>query len=111
MDSASMPLNFQVLESTLSSVNVGGTSLGGYLDFTGNGFLGLDPRGLTTVIIDGYGTMMGFQDIRTEIVTLFDSPNRVRYVLNEEDSLGQISTPKKPGWSLRHSPRCCIQRY
>ena len=109
MDSASMPLNFQVLESTLSSVNVNGTSLGGYLDFTGNGFLGLDPRGLTTVIIDGYfeqsdGTP---QDIRTEIVTLFDSPNRVRYVLNEEDSLGQIlKLRKNRGWSLRHSPRC-----
>ncbi|MGB0647716.1 MAG: hypothetical protein ACPGQS_11100, partial [Bradymonadia bacterium] len=92
LDSSPLPLNFQVLESTLTSVNVNGTSLGGYLDFTGNGFLGLDPRGLTTVIIDGYFEQSDGppQELRTEIVTLFDSPDRVRYVLNEEDSLGQI---------------------
>ena len=45
--------------------------------------------------MDILNKVMGPQDIRTEIVTLFDSPNRVRYVLNEEDSLGQILKLRK----------------
>lgn len=92
LESARLPLTFQMLGSSLNSVNVNGTSLGGYLDFTGSGFVGLDPQALTTMLIEGQfendnGTV---QEVRTEIVTEFSSPGLIRYVLNEEDTLGQL---------------------
>lgn len=97
LESGSQPFTFQVLGSSLNSINVNGTSLGGYLDFSGSGFIGLDPLALTTMLIEGQfendnGTI---QEIRTEIVTQFSSPNLIRYVLNEEDTLGQLLKLRK----------------
>jgi hypothetical protein len=97
LESSSLPFTFQVLSSSLNSLNVNGTSLGGYLDFSGSGFIGLDPQALTTMLIEGQfenedGTV---QEIRTEIVTQFSSPNLIRYVLNEEDTLGQLLKLRK----------------
>jgi len=82
-----------VLPSRLDSVDPAGSSLGGYVDFLGAGFVGGAPDEGTEILVEGTFTPDdGGPDraVSTYLVTAFDSGERTRYVLDEQDSLGQI---------------------
>ncbi len=90
-ESQSLALNVQLLDSSLDRINVSGSSLGGYIDFFGKGLVGNTPEEITSIVIQGT-----FEDqegtvtpIENEVVTAYAGPNLVRYVLTEEDALGQ----------------------
>ena len=91
-ESQMLPFNVQILDSSLDSIDVNGSSLGGYVDFFGKGFAGRTSDELTSIIVQGT-----FEDddgvvtpIESEVVTIYSGPNLVRYVLSEEDALGQL---------------------
>lgn len=82
-----------VLPSRLDSVDPAGSSLGGYVDFLGAGFVGGAPDEGSEILVEGVFTPDdGGPDrtVSTYLVTAFDSGERARYVLDEQDSLGQI---------------------
>lgn len=92
LESQPLSFNVQVLDSSLDRVDVNGSSLGGYIDFFGNGFVGRDAAALTSIIVQGtFEDQDGMiTEIQSEVVTSYAGPDLVRYVLSEEDALGQI---------------------
>ncbi len=82
-----------VLPSRLDAVDAEGSSLGGFVDFTGAGFVGGAPDEITEILVQGSFQPDGAGSPRTVdtiLVTTFDSGERARYVLDEQDSLGQL---------------------
>ena len=74
----------------LNYVVADGSSLGGFIDFVGSGFVGSEPGELTEVTIDGTFQPDGGgapKTLQLNLVTEFDSSSRVRYILNEDDEL------------------------
>jgi hypothetical protein len=93
-------LELQLIPTTLGGIDPAAASLGQYLDLQGGGFLGKwanvnDPTPqATTLQLVGTFTPTGAPSgvpVDLELVTEFVSGNLVRYVLNEEDALGQIA--------------------
>ncbi|MBC8072069.1 MAG: hypothetical protein IAG13_27355 [Deltaproteobacteria bacterium] len=67
-----------------------GASLGQFIDIEGGGFVGGED-GLTTLVLDGNYTQDGASEgapVMLELVPEFESGQRVRYIVNEDDGLG-----------------------
>jgi hypothetical protein len=91
--SAETTLTVTVLPSRLDSVEEDGASLGGYVDFLGAGFVGGGDGETTELDLVGTFTPDGGGPGRALDLTLiasFDSGERARYVLDEQDSFGQL---------------------
>jgi len=91
--SAETTLSVSVLPSQLDSVEAAGASLGGYVDFLGAGFIGGGVAETTELDLVGTFTPDGGGGDRALDLTLiasFDTGERARYVLGEQDSLGQL---------------------
>jgi hypothetical protein len=79
--------------SKLEAVDSTGSSLGGYVDFLGKGFVGSEPDELTEIhllgefVPDSGGDR---RDLDLILIPAFDSGSRVRYVLNEDDTLADF---------------------
>jgi hypothetical protein len=99
-ETAPTDIELQMIPTTLAGIDPTAASLGQFLDLQGGGFLGKwpnveDPTPQTTTLkLVGNFTPTGAPSgvpVDLELVTQFVSGNLVRYVLNEEDSLGQIA--------------------
>ncbi len=91
--SAETVLTVTVLPLVLDSVEEDGASLGGYVDFEGAGFVGNGDGETTELDLVGTFTPDGGgpnRDLDFTLIASFDSGVRARYVLNEQDSLGQL---------------------
>lgn len=91
--SGSLPSVVTVLPSSLGSVDAAGSSLGGYVDFHGAGFVGGGDGESTEILVQGSFQPDGGGASRAVdllLVTTFDSGERVRYALDEQDGVGQI---------------------
>ncbi len=82
---------YQVSEPALFSVSPGAVSLGQYVDVEGGGFVGGEQGGVTLIELAGTFTPDGGgpMDVSLTLVPEFVEGRLVRYVLNEDDSLGQ----------------------
>ncbi|MEE2757950.1 MAG: hypothetical protein VYA30_14935 [Myxococcota bacterium] len=79
--------------SLLSYVEPEGSSLGGFIDFYGSGFVGGEAGELTEITVNGVFEPTGNSPpkaLRLNLVGEFQSSGLVRYVLNEDDELGQL---------------------
>jgi hypothetical protein len=87
----------EIVAPTVFSINPSVASLGQFVDVAGGGFVGLGPgesdplNPVTTVELDGTFTPEGGNAGPTNLtlVTEFVDGQLVRYVVNEEDELGQ----------------------
>ena len=98
LESASLPTANDLVEPTLFSFSPAQASLGQYVDIAGGGFVGVPTGGatgskleLTTIELSGSFTPSGGSpaSANLSIVPEFVSGQLVRYVLAEEDALGQ----------------------
>ena len=91
--SAPASAGYQVTEAEVTGVTPDAASLGQYIDVEGGGFVGGAPDQLTLLHLvgsyqpDGGGPAMS---IDTFLVPEFVGGRVVRYVLNEDDDLGQV---------------------
>lgn len=87
---APQPLTVTVVEPAIFAVTPTQARLGQYVVFSGGGFVGGMPSAITTLELTGQltkaGTTMPFS---AELVPEVESGNVLRYVLNEDDFLGQ----------------------
>ncbi|MEM1030496.1 MAG: hypothetical protein AAF928_01090 [Myxococcota bacterium] len=89
------PLVATIAPPVIAGLSTPSASLGQYVDIDGRGFVGPrdgDPLAVTTVVLTGTFTPDGGGspfDTDLTLVSEFVGGNRVRYVLNEEDELGQ----------------------
>lgn len=99
-ETAPTDIELQLIPTTLAAIDPPAASLGQFLDLQGGGFLGKWPNiedptpQATTLKLVGNFTPTGAPSgvpVDLELVTEFVSGNLVRYVLNEEDALGQIA--------------------
>ncbi len=91
--SAETSLTVTVLPLQLDTVEEAGASLGGYVDFGGAGFVGGGVAETTELDLVGTFAPDGGGPSRALDLTLiasFDSGERARYVLDEQDSLGVL---------------------
>ncbi len=95
-------LNGSIVEPVIFSFSPSSASLGQYVDVGGSGFVGITPSdsttALTTIILDGTFTPEGQSTGTPVILSLipeFVSGQLVRYVVNEEDQLGQALDLRK----------------
>jgi hypothetical protein len=99
-ETAQVPLQLQLIPTTLGAITPDAGSLGQYIDLEGGGFVGKwsnipDPTTQTTLLLlAGDFTPTGAPasvPVNLELVTEFVSGNLVRYVLSEDDALGAIA--------------------
>ncbi len=84
--------NVDVLPSSLAFVESEGASLGGYVQFQGAGFIGGASDEVMEIQLDGiFDADNGRADraIRLSLITEYQAGDIVRYVLDEEDELGE----------------------
>jgi len=96
--SEEIPWQIDISRPQLNYVVADGSSLGGFIDFIGSGFVGSQPGELTEVTIDGTFQPDGGgapKTLQLNLVTEFDSSSRVRYILNEDDELGNLINLRK----------------
>ena len=104
LQSEAVPVSYQLIESAVADMSEGG-SIGQYVDLVGGGFVG-DEDGVTVIILDGQffpdegGGSIPARDV--ELFPLFDDGERLRYVLNETDALGQLLSQLEGG--IRYNP-------
>ena len=82
---------YEVSEPALFSVSPTAVSLGQYVDVEGGGFVGGDQGGATLIELTGTFTPDGGgpMDVSLTLVPEFVEGRLVRYVLNEDDTLGR----------------------
>jgi hypothetical protein len=82
---------YEVSEPALFTVSPTAVSLGQYVDVEGGGFVGGEQGGVTLIELTGTFTPDGGgpMDVTLTLVPEFVEGRLVRYVLNEDDSLGQ----------------------
>ncbi|MSP16769.1 MAG: hypothetical protein EXR73_09205 [Myxococcales bacterium] len=96
LESASLGSAIELLLPTITDITPEAASLGQYVDFIGGGFIGPtaeDPAALTLLEFDGEFTPFGAGSparVRLTLVPEFVAGPLVRYVLSEEDELGQL---------------------
>ncbi|MCC6662446.1 MAG: hypothetical protein IT375_01820 [Polyangiaceae bacterium] len=99
-ETAQIPIQIQLVSTTLTSFSPPSASLGQFVEITGGGFVGKnpevdDPTAMTTRIqLVGTFTATGApsgKPVTLELITEYVSGRLVRYVLNEEDALGQAA--------------------
>lgn len=91
-DSPSTPVRYDLTEPTVFAVAPARASLGQFVDITGGGFVGGDDGGLTLLELSGTFTPDGTTDpIPVDLVLIpeFIEGREVRYVISEDDALGQ----------------------
>jgi len=79
---------------SIQSMTPVAASLGQYIDIDGNGFIGPGPgdyAAVTLLELDGTFSVQGgpASPTRLTLIPAFESGQRVRYVVNEEDELGR----------------------
>ena len=94
LESDSSAVTYEITEATVFSVTPAAASLGQYVEIAGGGFLGGDSGGLTLLELTGEFLPTGQSspvpiDPPLLLVPEFLEGRKVRYVLNEDDSLGQ----------------------
>ena len=102
--SAAQPISARLDRTTLTGVSTRQVSLGQYVDIVGFGFLGDPSAGeSTTVHIEGVFNAGDGQErpVQLDVVPAFDSGQRLRYVLNEEDAVGRAIDLRRTRGSLR----------
>ena len=89
--SALANIAYDVTEPELFSVAPSAVSLGQYVDVEGGGFVGGDQGGVTLLELTGTFTPDGGgpMDVSLTLVPEFVEGRLVRYVVNEDDSLGR----------------------
>ncbi|HEY3353199.1 MAG TPA: hypothetical protein VGQ83_08135 [Polyangia bacterium] len=113
-ESGSMPAAYDIQPATIWSVAPGVASLGQYVEMQGGGFVGLaggvsDPtRAVTTFELNGTFIPEGAPagtSVSLTLVGEFVSGRLVRYVVNEEDELGQAADLRKTAGTFQGSIR------
>jgi len=92
-DSAAVDTALALAEAEVAAVGPEQVSLGQYLEIEGGGFVGGADDQLTLLHLVGQYTVEGAPDpvaIDTTLVPEFVSGRSVRYVVNEDDDLGQV---------------------
>jgi hypothetical protein len=92
LTSSALPATYEMLRSTVFSVSTGGASLGQFVDIVGGGFVGGVPGASTLIQLSGTYTPEGAPQggpVDLLLVPEYVDGRLVRYVLNEDDSLGQ----------------------
>lgn len=88
-------VDYSMTATTILQIGAGG-SMGEYVDIDGAGFVG-DDEGLTLLRISGQyvpnDAVGGTPVDELELIPEFESGKRVRYVVNEDDLLGQALEP------------------
>ena len=99
-ETAQIAVDIQLVASTLTSFSPAAASLGQYVEITGGGFVGKNKdvedstTAATRVQLAGTFTPTGAPQgnpVNLELITEFVNGKLVRYVLNEEDALGQAA--------------------
>ncbi|MFO0568147.1 MAG: hypothetical protein U0263_20975 [Polyangiaceae bacterium] len=103
-ETAQIPVEIQLVPTTLTAFSPGEASLGQYVEIRGGGFVGKssdveDATPATTRIqLKGNFTPTGVSQgvpVNLELITEYVNGKLVRYVLNEEDALGQAADLRK----------------
>lgn len=94
LSSGNQSVTYELTEPTVFSVTPASASLGQFVEIEGGGFLGGDDGGLTLLELSGEFTPTGAStptpiDPPLLLVPEFLEGRKIRYVLNEDDSLGQ----------------------
>ncbi len=94
-----LPLQHEVIAPSISSTSPASASLGQFVDIKGGGFVGAEDGGeaVTTLVIDGDWTPSGqmAQAVQLELITDVAHGQLARYVMNEDDGLGQLVDLRK----------------
>jgi hypothetical protein len=105
-----------IIEPVVIAVSPGEASLGQYVDITGGGFVGAAPGedptfSVTTIELSGTFTPEGGPTTPASITLVpeFVDGQLVRYVLNEEDELGQAVDLRKIAGSFEGTVRPIVQ--
>ena len=91
-ESASQAVRYELTEPAVFAVSPARASLGQFVDVTGGGFIGGDDGGLTLLELSGTFTPDGTTDaipVDLLLIPEFIEGREVRYVLSEDDALGQ----------------------
>jgi hypothetical protein len=94
VESDPMAWEMKINPSILDGVDPEGSSFGGYVDFFGRGLVGGEPDELTEIHLTGElepDTGDAPRPLDVILIPTFDSGQRVRYILSEDDALGQIA--------------------
>ncbi len=92
LTSGARDIAYEVVEPAIFSVSPTSVSLGQYVDIAGGGFVGGEIGSDTLVQLDGNYTPSGASSgnpVDMLLVPEFVEGRKVRYVLNEDDALGQ----------------------
>lgn len=95
-DSAEQATSNELVEPVVFSFSPSQASLGQYVDVAGGGFVGQEsgaPPGLTTIELEGQLAITGAPNptaVTLDLVPEFESGSVVRYVVSEQDALGQL---------------------
>ena len=99
-ETAQIPVEIQLVPTTLTSFSPAAASLGQYVEIGGGGFVGKNPDvadstpAATRIQLVGTFTATGAPSgsaVNLELITEYVNGRLVRYVLNEEDALGQTA--------------------
>jgi hypothetical protein len=103
----------EIVEPAIFSFSPSEASLGQYVDVAGGGFVGIenDPSSVTVIELEGIFTPEGGapQPVTLGLVPEFVSGQLVRYVLNEEDELGQSIDLRKSAGAFNGVARPVVQ--
>jgi hypothetical protein len=106
-ESATTAASWEVLAATVFEVSPSVASLGQFVDISGAGFVGVapgasDPTMVTTFELTGTFTPTGGAEtsVSLSIIGEWSSGRLVRYVLNEEDELGQTANLRQVAGSF-----------
>jgi hypothetical protein len=94
----SRPMTTELTTSAIFSLGTSEASLGQFVDIEGGGFVGGEDDGLTELKFDGTFTPdRSGEPVNMSffIVPTYEKGRRVRYVLNEDDMLGQTINLRK----------------
>lgn len=103
-ETGQIPVQIQLVSTTMTAFSPAAASLGQYVEISGGGFVGKnpdldDPTPATTRIqLAGTFTPTGAPSgnpVNLELITEFVNGKLIRYVLNEEDALGQAADLRK----------------
>lgn len=89
-ESGTEAVGFDLIETQITAMGSGG-SLGQFVDIEGGGFVSPED-GITTVLLEGEyipDDAVGGAPVTLELVPEFDGGRLLRYVINEDDALGQ----------------------
>jgi hypothetical protein len=113
--SAPLPVEYVVLVPTVTGFAPQVASLGQYVDIEGGGFVGPDddmPTLVTTLHLEGSFLKEGFASaspVILDLIPIFVSGHKVRYVVSEDDDLASILDLRKDAGSFTGTVRPTIR--